>query len=132
MRGDSAKTVLVVEDDPPALHVLSRQLTHLGYTVLWARDGWDALQILSHYRDRIDLVITDVVVPGLSGPALIHRARERHPDLAVIYVSGYDMDVVKRHGVDPDRMHFLAKPYEASDLRHLVEAALEPPGTEAG
>jgi two-component system, cell cycle sensor histidine kinase and response regulator CckA len=119
------KTILVVEDDQETLHMLSRSLAVGGFNVLWARDASDALQLLDRYWKPIDLMLADVVLPGLSGPELTQRARERHPELLVVYVSAYDMETVRSHGVDPTQVPFLPKPYDPIHLIRFVREILD-------
>ena len=82
-------TVLLVEDDPEVRGLFSRFLEAAGHTVIEAADGRDALEIFDARRDDIDLVITDVVMPNVSGPTLAAAIRERRPDVKVLFVSGY-------------------------------------------
>ena len=82
-------TVLLVEDDPEVRGLFSRFLERAGYTVIEAADGRDALEIFEARHDDIDLVITDVVMPNVSGPALTTAIRARRPDVKVLFVSGY-------------------------------------------
>lgn len=84
----------------------------------------DATQTLNRYRGRLDLIITDVVAPGLSGPALMHRAALRHPEAKVIYISGHGHELVRSHGIEPDQVPLLRQPYDATDLRRTVQKAL--------
>jgi len=82
-------TVLLVEDDPEVRGLFSRFLERAGYTVIEAADGRDALEIFEARHDDIDLVVTDVVMPNVSGPALTTAIRARRPDVKVLFVSGY-------------------------------------------
>ncbi|MBW3628796.1 MAG: response regulator [Gemmatimonadetes bacterium] len=118
------RRILVVEDDEETLNILSRTLAAGGHDVFWARNAPDALKLLARRDPPIALIITDVVLPGTSGPELVEQIREFHPDVAAIYVSAYDTDTVRSHGVDPNTMAFLPKPTEPRDLLRFVEAAL--------
>jgi two-component system, cell cycle sensor histidine kinase and response regulator CckA len=84
-----AKTILLVEDDVTTLLVLRRMLERLGYTVLIAEDGAKALKVYEQHGDRIDLLLTDVVMPGLSGPRLAERLRVSRPQIPVLFISGF-------------------------------------------
>ena len=121
------KTILVVEDDQEMLYILSRTLAVGGFNVLWARDAGDALLLLERYSRRIDLMLVDVVLPGLSGPALVEKAAATHPELRVLYVSAYDDETVRSHGLDPDEAPFMPKPYDPVDLVRVVRMMLEEP-----
>lgn len=119
------RAVLVVEDDQETLNVISRTLASGGFDVAWARNADDALQLLGRHHRKIELLLADVVLPDLSGPALVTRAMELYPDLRVVYVSAYDLDTIRAHGVEPDLVPFLPKPYEPSDLLRVVTQALQ-------
>ena len=122
------QTVLVVEDDEETLNVLSRTLAAGGHDVIWARNGADALKLLTKQDRPIGLIIADVVLPGMSAPELVEEVSRRCPSAGAIYVSAYDMDTVRSHGVDPETMAFLPKPYESDDLLHMVSKALQSGG----
>ena len=118
------RRILVVEDDEETLNLLSRTLAAGGHDVLWARNAADALRLLARPDQAIALIITDVVLPGTSGPELVKQARALHPSVPAIYVSAYDTQTVRSHGVDPNIMPFLPKPTEPRDLLRLVHDAL--------
>ena len=120
---ESGRKILVVEDDEETLNVLSRTLAAGGYGVHWARNAPDALALLSRPGHPVGLIITDVVLPGTSGPELVAEVRGLGNDVLAIYISAYDVETVRSHGVDPDTMRFLAKPIEPADLLHLVHEA---------
>jgi two-component system, cell cycle sensor histidine kinase and response regulator CckA len=88
------------------------------------------LLLLERYRRLIDLLLVDVVLPSLSGPELAARAKDQYPELLILYVSAYDQESVRLHGVDPDQMPFLPKPYEPSHLvqRESRRPSVRPPG----
>jgi two-component system, cell cycle sensor histidine kinase and response regulator CckA len=120
----TGQTILVVEDDEETLNVLSRTLAAAGHDVIWARNGADALKLLTRWDRPLGLILTDVVLPGMSAPELVEKVRRRHPDVGVIYVSAHDADTVRSHGVDPETMAFLPKPCEPEDLRRLAAEVL--------
>lgn len=123
------ETILVVEDDEMVLQYVSTQLSMLGYRVIQATNGLDAMRVINE-RDDIDLLFTDVVMPGgIDGSELARQARERRPDLKVLYTSGYTQNAIVHHGrLDPGVL-LLSKPYTRNDLAHRVRHALD---TEAG
>ena len=88
--------MLVVEDEPAVRRMIGRILGRAGYRLIEAPSGAAALALLE--TEQPDLVIADVVMPGLSGPELAVRMRARHPALKVLYISGYGEDVIERHG----------------------------------
>ncbi len=117
---------MVVEDDARVLRVVAKQLREIGYRVVGAPDGREALNVLSRDR-RIDLVFTDVVMPGgMSGTDLVHKARERWPELKVLMTSVYAEDVIAPEGALDDEFELLRKPYRSEDLSRKVHEALTP------
>ena len=110
------KTILVVDDDPGVLEYASNALEDCGYTVLAAPDGATALVMLRN-RDDIDLLFTDVVMPGLDGVELARRARQESPDLKVLFTSGYAADVIPAG-------RLLKKPYFPQQLASEIAAML--------
>src|SRR5205814_10506722 len=98
--------------DDPVVRALARAvLQEKGYRVLEASNGVEALTCVQKHRGPIDLVITDVVMPFLSGVELVERLSQRFPGLRVLLVSGYNDSTVCRHGVEQGRMAFLPKPF---------------------
>ena len=82
-------TILVAEDDDGTRATVARMLGHLGYSVILAPDGLQAQRLLEQHGTSVDLLLTDVIMPGLTGPALVARAREHRPSLPVLFMSGY-------------------------------------------
>jgi two-component system, cell cycle sensor histidine kinase and response regulator CckA len=121
----SRRKVLVVEDDQETLNVFSRTLAGEGYDVIWARNGDDTLKLLTREEAQLALMIVDVVLPGMSGPELVDEVRRTQPSVGAIYISAYDLVEVRAHGVDPDTMAFLPKPFEPDELVRLVHASLQ-------
>jgi CheY-like chemotaxis protein len=121
------ETVLIVEDEPLILRVAERVLTGLGYDVLTARDGRDALAVAAGTTRAIDLLITDVVMPHMGGRELAARLVEERPGLRVLYSSGYPSDAVGEHGILADGIDFLQKPYRPAALAGRVREILDRP-----
>jgi two-component system cell cycle sensor histidine kinase/response regulator CckA len=117
-------TILIVEDEDPVRMFASRALTNKGYTVLEAASGEGGLDVLINHEGTIDLLISDVVMPQMDGPALVAAARERMPNLPVIFVSGYAEDMVRKDLEDED-FHFLPKPFSLKELAENVKTILE-------
>jgi len=119
-----SETLLVVEDDPIVRRVTVRRLRRLGYTVLEACSGPEALALADAHDGVIDLLLTDVVMPHMSGRELAERMRAHKPDLRVLFVSGYTADAIVHHGVLDPRIELLAKPFSIAvlhaRLRHLL------------
>jgi CheY-like chemotaxis protein len=120
-----SETVLLAEDEPTVRRLMRRVLDARGYGVVEAADGAEALALAEAHPGPIDLVITDVVMPGLSGGALAERMKDVHPESRVLYVSGYADDAVARHGVQSEDAAFLAKPFTADDLSRKVREVLD-------
>jgi CheY-like chemotaxis protein len=123
-RGD--ETVLLAEDDDSVRIVVGEVLRDLGYEVLEAREGRDALAIAAAYTGRIDILLTDVVMPGFGGNELLRRLAATRPGVRVLYISGVMDDVITRHGqAGPDDV-ILQKPFSpwslASRLRQVLDA----------
>jgi signal transduction histidine kinase/CheY-like chemotaxis protein len=112
--------ILVAEDDDSTRAVVGRILQRAGYHVQLVPDGMQALRRIESDPQSIDLLITDVMMPGLTGPQLVQRARERVPSLRVIYLSGYPEDATTAAGGLPLGQAFLAKPFSGNELMRLV------------
>ncbi len=125
--GYSARaTVLLVEDEPVLRNVSQRALENEGYTVLTAEDGFEAVAVAETFSGTIDLVITDIVLPGLNGRALAARLRERRPEVEVLYMTGYTDDEILRRGLMDDQVNLLDKPFNATQLLDAARRAIRP------
>jgi signal transduction histidine kinase/ActR/RegA family two-component response regulator len=118
------ETVLVVEDEAAVRRALQRNLERLGYRVIAAQDGEDALRS-AEALDGIDLLLTDVVMPGIDGPALACQLREKWPALPVLFVTGYSADRLERTGAIGPRDRVLEKPYQLAELTRTLRQMLE-------
>jgi len=119
------ETVLVVEDEPGIRSLTRLLLTRLGYTVLTAADADEAAAVARGAARAPDLLLTDVVLPGVGGRVVAERLRRELPGLKVLFMSGYTNDEVLRHGVAADQLDFVAKPYRTDELARKVRAALD-------
>jgi CheY-like chemotaxis protein len=120
IREAGGATILLVEDDPATREVTRRVLTRGGYLVVEARDGVEGLEVLESGTTQVDLVLTDLMMPRMSGGELFARAAELYPDLPVLVMSGYaDVDVRGTGTLDRSRQ-FLEKPFTASALLRFV------------
>jgi PAS domain S-box-containing protein len=119
------ETILLAEDEPMVRDLAIRVLEGLGYRVLVGRDGSEALAVSDGFRERIHLLLTDVVMPGLSGPEVAARLTAERPGLAVLYVSGYAPDSVALADALRGGATFLPKPYNPADLAREVRATLD-------
>jgi PAS domain S-box-containing protein len=118
----TAASVLVVEDHPPLRELIATVLEDAGYRVLTAANGAEAVRLAG--EDSIDLVLTDVVMPGLSGTALVQNLRARSLNPRVVFMSGHDEGLVQTMA---DTRHFLQKPFTPKSLLATVSKALETP-----
>ena len=114
-----SETILVVEDAEDLRQLTSRLLRRLGYAVLSAANGEEALELFER-NASIDLVLTDVVMPGGSGPELTRQLVERRPWLKVLYMSGYTEDIIMDHGVRKPGIAFLYKPFTSDALGQKI------------
>jgi CheY-like chemotaxis protein len=122
------ETVLLVEDDPTVRVVTGRILRELGYTVLEAGSAAEARSVAATAGGRIDLLLTDVVMPGGSGRDLADALTQARPDLPVVFMSGYTADVILRQGIVHDKVALLAKPFTADALADTLRKALDRTG----
>ncbi len=119
------ETLLLVEDEASVRQASGQFLTRSGYTVLEATDGEDALRASREHVGRIDLMITDVVMPRMGGPRLAERLAEERPDMRVLFVSGYAESTVLKHGKIDVTTRFLQKPFSLNDLARKVREVLQ-------
>jgi PAS domain S-box-containing protein len=121
---DGTETILFVEDELGVRRLACRTLRQRGYTVLEAADAADALEILEQHGGAVDLLVTDVILPGMDGRELADTIRRRRPSVGVLYTSGYTADALVRHGVEASDVAFLEKPYTPLTLAEHVRLAL--------
>lgn len=121
LHGD--ETVLLVEDEDSLRTLTYQVLKLLGYTVLKASSGAEACRVSAEHRGTIDLVLTDVIMPGMNGPALTQQLGTSRPEIKVLYMSGHTGQAVG-HGVLPAGSNFLPKPFTRDNLAHKVREAL--------
>jgi len=120
-----SETILLVEDEDSVRELAQRILQSRGYTVLSAQHGGDALQIASVADQRIDLVVTDVVMPGMTGRELVDALRAQRPGVRVLYMSGYTDDDIVRRGLLTANVAFLQKPFTGKSLGRRVRSVLD-------
>ena len=119
------ETVLVVEDEPAVLSLSRRALEAQGYVVLAASDAAAALRVVERHGGMIHLLLTDVVMPGLSGRELADQLAGQRPGIRVLYMSGYPGDAVVQHGTLPSGSAFLQKPFSPDGLARKVRDVLD-------
>src|SRR5439155_17662535 len=115
-----SETVLVVEDEPQVRRLIQRLLGENGYTVLAAGDGEEALEVARTHAGAIQLLLTDVVLPRMSGREVARRLDTHRPGLPVLYMSGHTEDAIVERGVLEPGLDFLPKPYTAPEVLRRV------------
>jgi len=120
------ETVLLVEDAPNLRELAREFLANNGYTVLEASNGAEALELAGQHQGEIDLLLTDVIMPGMSGAELARKVMETRPSMQVIYASGYTADAISHHGVLDEGVVLIEKPYTRDKLLRKVHEVLRP------
>lgn len=121
---DSQARILIVEDEPALAEILAEMLELIGYSVKTAASGEEALEIFNEWPDEFDLVITDVIMPGINGSDLAKKVKELNPETRILFTSGYTADAIGDHGVLDKDQNFLSKPYRFDELKKTVSAVL--------
>jgi two-component system, cell cycle sensor histidine kinase and response regulator CckA len=119
------ETILLVEDEPEILNVARRVLERQGYRVLQAATPILALALAARRAEPVDLLLTDVIMPGMNGRELADRLRETRPDLRCLYMSGYTADIIAHRGVLDEGVFFLQKPFTWRELAQKVRRVLD-------
>jgi two-component system cell cycle sensor histidine kinase/response regulator CckA len=118
------RTVMIVEDDDAVRELARLVLSRGGYEVIAFTNGAAALDKAASSRLDVDLVLTDVVMPGMSGPELVQRLRAYHPNLPVVFMSGYAEEAANRLNIDAATLNLLSKPFAPRDLLKRIDEAL--------
>jgi len=121
---EAGETILVVEDEQGVRELTAKMLKGLGYNVLVASGGTQALEIGNSHKGQIALLLTDVVMPGMSGTQLAQELQRRRPDIKVVYISGYTENTISHHGVLDPGVVFLGKPFGRDALGSKLREAL--------
>ena len=125
---EDTETILLVEDDEVVRKLVSEVLDNEGYRLLEAANGVAALSICAQYEEPIHLLLTDVVMPEMSGRELANRLAAVRPELKVLYMSGYTDDVIVHHGVLDEGTEFIQKPFTPDVLARKIREVLDRPG----
>jgi DNA-binding NtrC family response regulator len=118
------ETVLLVEDDASVRVMTFNMLRHMGYEVLQARSGQEALAMMDQYDGTIDLLLTDVVMPGMNGHELAEQLLRLRPQTTVLFTSGYAEDVIVHHGIVDQDLNFIPKPFAMQSLGFKLRQVL--------
>jgi DNA-binding response OmpR family regulator len=124
MRSTHAQTILLVDDQDPVRTALAGLLRHAGYHILEAASGDAALPIFREHVGRIDVLLSDITMPGMQGPELAQRLITRQPDLSVLLISGFVTCAPSTFGLDDRHVAFLAKPFRVAELLAKLEDLL--------
>ncbi|MCS6827418.1 MAG: response regulator, partial [Caldilinea sp.] len=120
-------TILLVEDEPALLESVGEALRRLGYQVLMAATPTAALRIAEQHAGKIDLLLSDVVMPEMDGPTLARRLKETRPGMHVLFASGYSPHLIAHRGLVGPDASLLRKPFAMQELVHAIQQALRPP-----
>jgi CheY-like chemotaxis protein len=125
--GASGETILVVEDDPAVLEYVTAVLTDLHYRVLTASDGPSGIKLLETEGNNVDLLLTDVVMPGMSGRVLAEQARRVKPDIKILFMTGYSQNAIVHEGRLDQGVNLVQKPVMPPELANRVRDLLDQP-----
>ncbi len=120
-----AETVLVAEDNGPVRDVTLKILDQFGYRTLEARDGEEAVRVSRDFEGEIHLLLTDVIMPGMSGKELSERLQSMRPDMKVLYMSGYTENIIIQKGLLPGDIHYIQKPFYFKGLASKVKETIQ-------
>ena len=116
--------ILLVEDDPTVREIAKEILEHLSYSVLVAASPHESIKLVEDYKGKIDLLITDIVMPEINGRDLAQKICALRPNVKVIFTSGYTEDVIVHHGVLKEHLNFIGKPYSIQSLSQKIRDVL--------
>ena len=119
------ETILVIEDEAPIREVVEEILVSLGYTVYMAKDKTDAESIFASKKELIQLVLTDLILPGINGHELFLKLNEEKPELKVVYMSGYSEEVLTKYNIDINEIEFIKKPLTINSVAAAIRKTLE-------
>ena len=118
------EAILLVEDETSVRELISQYLRDMGHTVAEASDGTEALEVASRHQGPLHMLVTDMVMPKMSGRELADRLLELNPQLKILFISGYTSDSAARHGILEGEMAFLQKPFGLRDLARKIREVL--------
>ena len=121
------ETILITEDNDAILKMTALMLSRYGYRVIPASSPRDALQVAEQEKDRIHLLLTDVVMPFMNGRELANKILEINPQIKILYMSGYPEDIVAKHGAVEDGLDFISKPFTADTITSKIREILDSP-----
>jgi CheY-like chemotaxis protein len=119
------ETILLVEDDAAVRHVTRSMLEEFGYTVLEASDGMEALEVFARHRERVNLLLCDLIMPKKNGKETLLGIMKLKPDIKTIFMSGYTSDIIARRSILDPGTHLLLKPLHPSSLLTKIREVLD-------
>lgn len=122
--GQGKETILLVEDEPALLHMITIMLEAQGYCVVSAATPGRAVELMESHGSKIQLLLTDVIMPKMNGGELAKKLRAIHPNLNCLFMSGYTADIIGKHGELEKGIHFIEKPFIARDLAVKIRKAM--------
>ena len=125
MRKKGTETVLVIDDDPLALDLIELMLAPLGYKIILATSGEEALQVAESRNGKIDLLLTDIILPGITGVDLVRQFLNRYPKTKVMFMSGYMCPSLAHQDVTLSGKAFVLKPFTTNTLAKKMRTVLE-------
>ncbi len=120
-----SETILVVEDEEDVRQLISEALYNQGYRVIEASDGTEGYEKMIEHKNEIDMVVTDLIMPHLSGKMMAAKILEKLPQTKILFMSGYTDDMIANNGILIEGTHFIQKPFKLRDLLHRVKAIIE-------
>jgi two-component system cell cycle sensor histidine kinase/response regulator CckA len=123
-------TILVVDDDASIIKMATEFFEPLGYEILTALNGKEALEISRKYEEKIDLLLTDVVMSSINGIELAKILQQERPYMLVILMSGYPADIVAPKGIIESNIHFINKPLRRTTLTNIIQTVLDKKATD--
>jgi CheY-like chemotaxis protein len=123
LRGN--ETILLVEDELTLLDMISTMLQELGYTILAAGTPSEVHNLIENNGGKIDMLLTDVIMPEMNGRELAERLLRKYPGMRCLFMSGYTADIIAHHGVINNGLNFIQKPFLHHDLATMVRKALD-------
>ncbi|MBF0359787.1 MAG: response regulator [Oligoflexia bacterium] len=123
------KNILLVEDEPTILKLVSKLLKDTGHNVITANTPANALLLVSQYKGEINLLITDIIMPGMNGYEMTKKIQTLYPNLKCLFISGYAVDYISKQCVIENEINFIQKPFLPKDLINKVEHLLSTTGS---
>ncbi len=125
VRMGQGEVILLVEDEPSVLRIVSSELKRNGYSVIEAESGPNAIELTKQAPDKIDILLTDVIMPDMDGKELYGKLLEIKPDLKVLYMSGHTYDILSQHDIQAPDAQFISKPFSMEILRKKINNLID-------